>query len=85
MSFKELEYKKISPIAYDVEPSMNYIIFTEGYDSNWRLGDEKPIEGYPVNIYLNKGTKIRYVRSNSLITAYLISLVIFVVILFKKR
>jgi len=75
--FRKLDYKKISPIKYEVKADSKYIIFTNGYNENWRLDGQKPLEGYPVNIFLNKGTELSYVRFNGILIGYLVSLIVF--------
>lgn len=84
-TFQELEYKKISSLHYKINPKMRYIIFTKANNKHWQLGSQKPLEDYPVNIYLNQGNiDLRYNGFYLTLIGYLISLAALFIILIKK-
>lgn len=84
-TFYPLKYSKTSPISYTVNPNMEYVIFTDAFNQNWNLGSRAPIEGYPVNIFLNFGEKkLMYSRFPLVLMGYLISALSLTAVLLRK-
>ena len=76
--FEPMSYKKISPIHYEVDATKRYVAFIAPYHPSWRLGTEKPLAGYPVMIFENKGKTITYSKFRWQLIFYLISLITFI-------
>lgn len=79
-----LEYTKKSPIKYVIEkPDKKYIIFTENYNENWKLGKQQPLQLNAVNTYEFKGEQIlNYKRFNIYLLSYIMPALAFVSLLF---
>ena len=54
-----LKCEKLSPVKYKINtPTEKFIIFTENYNENWQLGDQKPLQLNAVNAYEFKEEQI---------------------------
>jgi hypothetical protein len=65
-----------SPVSYKLgNQTGNYVILTEDYNPHWRLGNQKPMDGYPVNVFRNNGMdKVRFSRFGIVLMGYVLSL-----------
>ena len=85
-----LNYEKESKIKYVIEkPSKKYVVFTDSFNSNWRLGKQEPKILETVNYYEYDGENtIKFTRFRIYLIGYIISGIIFIFLLylfFKKR
>ena len=86
--FKELKYKRISPVKYLINDNpLRYIIFAEEYHRSYKLNGKDPIKAYnAVNAWEvdnNKSLEITYERFYKIyLPAYVISLAAFLLLLF---
>ncbi len=78
-----VNYEKINPVKFKIgDIKKKYIIFTEPYSEDWKLGSKGPIKTYEVvNAYLtdqnnNEIVFERFYKIN--LPAYIISLIIFI-------
>ena len=88
-----LDHKEDSPVKYEVEkPSMRYVVFTEKFSGDWKLGGAAPDTNLGVtNVYdaaRIEGMTLYYERFNVYLAGYIISgvsFVIFLVVYFRER
>ena len=81
---KKISYEKVSPVKYIIKDKpLKYIIFTEEYSKEWKLGGEEPLKAYGViNAYVvsdeSVPIEIVYERFYKIcLPSHIISLVIF--------
>lgn len=82
-----LNYEKESPVKYKIteESLVKYIVFTEAFNENWKMGKESPLKAHGVvNAYevkANPSTEIKYQRFYRVyLPSYIISLMTFIVL-----
>ncbi|MDO8724659.1 MAG: hypothetical protein Q7J35_01155 [Candidatus Methanoperedens sp.] len=88
-----LDHKEDSPVKYEIEkPSMRYVVFTEKFSGDWKLGGAAPDANLGVtNVYDSariEGLTIYYERFNVYLVGYIISGISFVILLvvyFRER
>lgn len=88
-----LDYTVISSIKYHLEkPSKRYVVYSEKYETEWKLGGKEPIENFGVtNVYDTAGINdsiLYYTRFHVYLTGYIISIIGFVTLAyfyFRKR
>lgn len=79
-----LDYEKISPLRYKLgDARKNYIVFTEPYNSDWKLDGKEPKKAYGViNVYENAGKELKFERFYKInLPAYIISLITFMILI----
>jgi len=81
-----LNYTIISPVKYMIEkPSRRYVVYSEKYSEDWRLGGKMPAANFGVtNVYDAseiKGLAMYYEKFNVYLAGYMISGVSFVMLL----
>ncbi len=81
---KKISYEKVSPVKYIIKDKpLKYIIFTEEYSKDWKLGGEEPLKAYGVvNAYVvsNESVPIEIVYERFYkicLPSYIISLITF--------
>ena len=82
-----LKYEKLSPVKYKINtPTKKYIIFTENYNKNWQLGNQKPIKLGPVNAYeYENNSNLDYKRFRAYLVSYIMSIIIMICLLFQLK
>ena len=80
-----LEHKKLSPIKYEISaPTKKNIVFTEGYNKNWKLNNQQPTQLGPVNAYEFKEERIlNYKRFRIYLVSYILSALAFAYLLVR--
>src|SRR3989338_5813877 len=82
-----LKYEKISPVKYKINiPTENFAIFTENYNKNWQLGNQKPLQLNAVNAYeFNEEQILDYKRIRIYLISYIMSALILIYLLFQLK
>ncbi len=80
-----LKYEKLSLVKYKINiPTEKFVIFTENYNKNWQLGNQKPLQLNAVNTYeFKEGQILIYKRFRAYLISYIISALVFAYLLVR--
>ncbi|MFH1399119.1 MAG: hypothetical protein ABIG95_03330 [Candidatus Woesearchaeota archaeon] len=82
-TYTPLNYTMHSPIKYTINSNKRYLIFTEPYNPGWELGNNKPLPGYPIDIYNSTAAELEFKPFRLRVLGYIISILAFVYLLAK--